>query len=122
MKKAKKCVYLLEDNDDIREMISFLLTEENYEVHGYPTVKSFNDEMKTGKPDMIVLDVMLADGNGIDVCDSLKSNKRTKQIPILMMSAHAQLLNIKEKCDAEDFISKPFDIYDFVKKVDHYLN
>ena len=122
MKAIKKCIYILEDNDDIRELIAYLLTEENYEVHGYQTIKSFQTEMRSGCPDMIVLDVMLGDGNGLDVCDELKANKRTHDIPILMMSAHAYLRDIKEKCKAEDFISKPFDIHDFVRKIDHYLH
>ena len=121
MVKNKKCIYLLEDNDDIREMILYLLTEENYEVHGYPSVKSFNEVMKNGKPDMIVLDVMLGDGNGIDVCDQLKSNEDTNHIPILMMSANMPTFYIKEKCEAEEFISKPFDIDDFVGRIHHYL-
>lgn len=118
----KKCVYILEDNDDIRELISYLLTEENYDVKGYPTVESFKQKMLSAHPDMIILDVMLTDGNGIDVCDELKANKRTNDIPILMMSAHSYVQEIKQKCDAEDFISKPFDIDDLVSRVDRYLH
>ncbi|RZL49268.1 MAG: response regulator [Pedobacter sp.] len=122
MKKTRKLIYLLEDNDDIREIIAFLLTEQNYDVCAYPTVKSFNEDIVLGKPDMFVLDVMLTDGNGIDVCDSLKSNQKTHHIPILMMSANTQMFTVKEKCDAEDFISKPFDIDDFVKRIHHYMD
>jgi DNA-binding response OmpR family regulator len=122
MKAKRKCIYILEDNDDIRELISFLLIEEDYDVHGYPTVKSFQKEMIQGRPDMIILDVMLTDGNGIDVCDKLKSNEQTQDIPVLMMSAHTYLKDIKKNCSAEDFISKPFDISDFVNRVDHYLH
>lgn len=122
MEAIKKCVYILEDNDDIREMIAYLLTEENYEVHGYPTVKSFKNELSFTHPDMIILDVMLTDGNGLEVCDELKANNRTNDIPILMMSAHAFLKDVKSKCGAEDFISKPFDINDFVSRIDHYLH
>ena len=122
MVKSKKCIYLLEDNDDIREMILFLLEEEEYEVFACPTVKSFNEKMRHGKPDMFVLDVMLTDGNGIQVCESLKSNQKTNHIPILMMSANAQQSNVKRSCSAEDFISKPFDIDDFVKRIDHYMH
>ena len=122
MGKSKKCIYLLEDNDDIREMILFLLEEEEYEVFACPTVKSFNEKMQNGKPDMFVLDVMLTDGNGIQVCESLKSNKKTNHIPVLMMSANAQQSNVIKSCNAEDFISKPFDIDDFVKRIDHYMH
>jgi DNA-binding response OmpR family regulator len=122
MKDKKKCICILEDNDDIRELISFLLTEENYEVRSYASVKSFEKEIILGRPDMIILDVMLGDGNGIDVCDGLKASKDTHHIPILMMSAHAHFNDIKCICNAEEFIAKPFDINEFVSKVDHYLH
>jgi DNA-binding response OmpR family regulator len=55
---------------------------------GYPTITSFKNEMAFAHPDMIVLDVMLTDGNGLDVCEEMKADKRTNDIPILMMSAH----------------------------------
>jgi DNA-binding response OmpR family regulator len=117
----KKCIYILEDNDDIRELISFLLIEEDYEVMGYPTVKSFKQKMLSNQPDMIILDVMLPDGNGLVVCDELKSDQKTSSIPILIMSANSQAQEVKESCSAEDFISKPFDIDDLVKRVGRYL-
>ena len=121
MGTTRKTIFILEDNDDIRELISILLMEEDYEVKGYPTVKSFTQVMQFAHPDMIVLDVMLGDGNGIKVCDDLKNNLRTQDIPILMMSANTDYRCIKNNCSAEDFISKPFDINDFVNKVDHHL-
>lgn len=121
MKDIKKCIYLLEDNDDIREMLQFLLADD-YDVFGYESIKSFSEVMKHGKPDMIILDVMLGDGNGFDVCNRLKQNSLTNHIPILMMSANAQFFGTKEKCNAEDFINKPFDIDDFVSRINKYIN
>lgn len=122
MKAGKKSVYILEDNDDIRELVSYLLTEENYDVKGYPTVDSFKKEMTSAHPDMIILDVMLTDGNGFDVCEDIKGNKRTQDIPILMMSAHAYITDVRKQCNAEEFISKPFDIDDFVSRIDRYVH
>ena len=121
MEGTKKSIYILEDNDDIRELIGFLLTTENYEVHGYPTVKSFKDEMHMGRPDLVILDVMLTDGNGLDVCDELKKNHETHDIPVLMMSAHARFNEVAKVCEAQAFIEKPFDIDDLVSKVGRYI-
>lgn len=121
MGKPKKCIYLLEDNDDIREMLQFLL-QDDYDVFGYESIKSFSKVMEYGRPDMIILDVMLGDGNGFDVCNSLKKNSSTNHIPILMMSANAQFFTKKDKCKAEDFINKPFDIDDFVRRVNRFIN
>ena len=122
MATGKKCIYLLEDNDDIRELIIFFLAEENYEVYGYSTIKTFNQVMKNGKPDMIVLDIMLTDGNGIDVYKSLKSDHKTNHIPILMMSANAHFYADKITSNAISFINKPFDIDDFVRRVNRFIN
>lgn len=116
----KKCIYVLEDNAAIREMIEFLLIEEDYNVKTCPNISEFWNQMGKHKPDMVVLDVMLPDGNGIDICSELKHNLKTYDIPVLMMSAGNQLSKVKSKCDAEDFINKPFDLNDFVHRVERY--
>jgi DNA-binding response OmpR family regulator len=116
----EKCIYVVEDNANIREIIEFVLIEEEYHVKAYPNVASFWKEMNIQTPDLIVLDIMLPDGNGLDICAKLKSDAKTNDIPIMMMSANNYLSNIKSKCAAEDFINKPFDINDFVTRVEHY--
>jgi CheY-like chemotaxis protein len=118
----KKNVYVVEDNDDIREMIEFLLNDENYEVHGYATAEAFRNKLNMAEqqPDLIVLDVMLPDGNGLEICDQLKADHVTANIPVLLMSAHANFKSLRPG-QAEDFISKPFDIYDFISRIDRYI-
>lgn len=117
----KKIVYVVEDNDDIREMIEYLLSSEKYDVYGYATAFAFKEQLKVSNPDIIVLDIMLPDGNGFEICDQLKSSEVTKDIPILLMSAHANISDIKQVSQAEDFISKPFDIDDFISRIDRYI-
>jgi len=116
----KKCIYVVEDNPNIREIIEFLLTEELYEVKGFKDTKAFWQQMQKQKPDMIILDIMLPDGNGIDICTELKHNIRTYAIPVMMMSANNHLAHLKSKCTAEDFINKPFDLNDFAERVGKY--
>ncbi len=116
----EKCIYVVEDNANIREIIEFLLAEELYKVKAYPNEATFWLEMNKHTPDLIVLDVMLPDGNGLDICAKLKSNAKTYDIPVLMMSANNYLSSIKNKCKAEDFINKPFDLNDFVNRVEHF--
>lgn len=118
----KKCIYIVEDNEDIREILEYLLTEEDYKVKSYPNVKEFWAQMKKHLPDMVVLDIMLPDGNGMDVCEKMKKESKTYAIPVMMMSANYQFMNLKEKCGAEEFISKPFDINNFVNRVKRYLD
>ena len=107
----------MEDNASIRELIAFLLTEEAYQVKTYSNLTSFWEDLSVEKPDLIVLDVMLPDGNGIEVCSKLKSDRKTYQIPVMMMSANNQLHLLKNKCPAQEFINKPFDLNDFAKRV-----
>jgi DNA-binding response OmpR family regulator len=116
----EKCIYVVEDNANIREIIEFLLIEEQYQVKAYPTVAKFWAEMSQKKPDLIVLDVMLPDGNGLEICEKLKSNAKTHHIPVMMMSANNYLSQVKGKCAAQDFINKPFDLNDFVHRVERY--
>ncbi|MDQ7947411.1 MAG: response regulator [Pedobacter sp.] len=117
----EKCIYVVEDNAQLREIIEFLLVEESYQVKAYPNVASFWKEMHRHIPDLIVLDVMLPDGNGMDICAKLKRDAKTHDIPVMMMSANNYLRTIKSKCPAEDFINKPFDINDFVNRVEQYV-
>lgn len=116
--EERKRVCILEDNDDIREIIEFLLESENYEVFTYPTVSAFLKEAIGHKPHVCVLDVMLPDGNGIEVCKGIKNNLATCSIPVVIMSANYSGDDVRQSCMAQDFIRKPFDIGDFVKRVD----
>jgi DNA-binding response OmpR family regulator len=117
----KKCIYVVEDNISISEIIEFLLVEEMYDVITCPNTREFWLQMNRHLPDMVVLDVMLPDGNGIDVCSQLKASARTHQIPVMMMSAGNNLHKVKSKCAAEDFINKPFDLNDFADRIEKYV-
>lgn len=117
MNSAPKLIYILEDNDDIREILEILLTADQYDVVGFPDVSSFYKGLLNQMPDTFILDVMLPDGNGIDVCCSLKADVRTGNIPVIMMSANYTSEQMSDLCNAEDFISKPFDISDFSRRI-----
>jgi len=112
-----KRICVLEDDDDIREIINVLLKEEKYQVSGFASVSDFIRGGKGGGPDLFLLDVMLPDGNGVDVCSMLKSDNLTQNIPVLMMSANSSELEVANSCKAHGFVAKPFDIYDLISKV-----
>ena len=116
----KKRVFVLEDNPELRELFIILLEEESYQVDAFPNVKIFNEIVQSDLPDVFLLDIRLPDGNGVEICQELKNSLRTKHIPVIMMSAHANLAEIKQECEAEAFIQKPFDINDFIYKVQQY--
>jgi len=116
-----KKICLLEDDQGIKEIIELILMEEDYDVHGFSNVKEFMAFEGKAAQDLYLLDVKLPDGNGIEVCEMLKSSADTKNIPIMMMSAHAALSEMKKQCGAEDFIAKPFDIFDLLHRVKQFV-
>ena len=116
----KKIVYLLEDDEGIREMLEFLLSSLKLNVVACATVKVFKEKMKLALPDLIILDIMLPDGNGETVGRELSMQPETCGIPILFMSANVKF-TLPEQLAAYDFIPKPFDISSFQNKIHNLL-
>src|SRR5690554_4918918 len=115
-----KEIYIVEDDRDIRELIEYLLESREYKVDAFPTAEEFWKTLLTRKPDLILLDIMLPDGNGIEMCRELRNSPETMKIPVLLMSAHADAANLSGSC-ADEFIPKPFDIYDLVSRINKHL-
>ena len=115
--KNKK-IYILEDDEDIRELIHYLLENEGYLVSSFASVESFTAQIATSRPDLVVLDIWLPDGDGRTVCRSLRKNKDMAGLPIVMMTASSLIGMVN---GASDFISKPFDVNDFVLRIQRLL-
>lgn len=111
-----KTIVVLEDDEGIRDVIEILLLSEGYDVYVFSDIRSFLVN-KPSTADLFLLDVMLPDGNGITVCNDLKKAFGTNTIPVLMMSAHADFSAFSLNCNANGFISKPFDINHFLDLV-----
>lgn len=111
-----KLIYILEDNTDISEILELILMD-TFEVHSFPNIASFMVGQSEQLPDLFILDVMLPDGNGIDVCCRIRAEMATRHIPVVMMSANYSKSQMADLCQANDFISKPFDINDFYERV-----
>jgi DNA-binding response OmpR family regulator len=111
---AKK-IYVLEDDAAIREVIELILSLELYEVESFSSVTEFWSA-DHHQVDLYLLDVNLTDGNGLNVCRELKVIQG-RGTPLLMMSAHADLTNVRQEYAAEDFLTKPFDISVLLDKV-----
>lgn len=118
-----KKIYLVEDDYNLRELIAYLLTAKNYEVEAFPNATSFKEKI-TGldiHPDLILMDIMLPDGSGVELCRDIKDNEKTNSIPVILMSAHADP-SITQNSGATDFIAKPFDVDQFYSQLNKYLN
>lgn len=113
----EKHVLIVEDDTAILEMIEYLLSASGLKVRGVTTVQHFWQTMQAYIPDVIILDIMLPDGNGADLCTQLKLSDDTKHIPIVLMSANLNRRELESRNCAQDYISKPFDVNNFVALV-----
>jgi len=118
----KKRIHVLEDDQDIRYIIEFLLKDEGYELQLSSTFAELKSKLNDALPDLFIIDVMLPDGNGIEICDDLKTDMFTKHIPVIVMSANPGSKEKSVTACADDYISKPFDLDYVVKRIEKLLN
>jgi DNA-binding response OmpR family regulator len=116
-----KLIHVVEDDDDIRFIVEYILTESGYKVESSSNASAFYKSLEHTTPDLILLDVMLPDGNGIDICRDLKEKESTRDIKIIVMSAHAAEKAVLEEACSDDFISKPFDLDDLLRHVKRFV-
>jgi two-component system phosphate regulon response regulator PhoB len=116
-----KRIHVLEDDEDIRYIIEFLLKDEGYELQLSSSFTELKSKLKDSVPDLFILDVMLPDGDGSEICSDLKGDIFTKHIPIIVMSANDQNKQKSLDAGADDYISKPFDIDYIVKRIDKLI-
>lgn len=109
-------IFILEDDTDIGYILNFHLTEEGYKIKLFNNVTEIADALKNGLPDLFLLDVMLPDGNGIDICNQIKKNSTSAEVPVLMMSANVDPLKLRS-CACDAFIKKPFDLLDLSHQI-----
>lgn len=116
-----KRVLIVDDNSDILWVVETILKRYGFEV--YSTLKGEEVMAKTIKygPQLILLDVFLSGIDGIEVCNTLKSTPETKDIPVIMFSAHTNSHDIMKFCKADDFVAKPFDSNELVKKINYQI-
>ncbi len=105
-----KKILIVEDEKDIHELIVYNLKQEGYELLSAFTGDEGLEKAISTKPDLILLDIMLPIMNGLDVCRELKANDKTTHIPIVMLSAKNEDVDIITGLElgADDYITKPF--------------
>lgn len=114
-------VLIVDDNNDILWVVEIILKRYGFNVMTTLRGEEVLAKTKMFSPQLILLDVFLSGIDGIDVCNTLRSTPETKDIPVIMISAHTNFKDIKKFCKADDFIAKPFDANELVKKINHYI-
>jgi len=114
-----KQILVVEDDKDIRDLLGYILTDDRYTLILCANVKEFRIELNKKRPDVVLLDVLLPDGNGVDLCKELKTHDHMRAIPVILMSANKNADDARECGDL--FIPKPFNIDHLKSKVESYL-
>ncbi len=117
----EKNIYLLEDDPDTRSLVTQILERDGYKVSPFEKVMDFNLQLERRLPDLLILDVSLPDGNGIDVTKKLKEKRAAFALPVLVMSADQINQEKALVSGAQRFMLKPFNIKDFLKSVNALL-
>jgi len=112
-------ILIVEDETDISELVEYHFKQSGLPVTSVPDGSSALQEVKRKRPALIILDLMLPDMDGKDICRALKSNPLTRSIPILMLTAKAEELDrvVGFELGAEDYVTKPFSPRELVLRV-----
>lgn len=114
-----KWIYYVEDNTSIRELVLYALKTAEFQVMGFENAASFYKRMKEQQPDLILLDIMLPDEDGVSILKKLKSRPDTENIPVIMMTAKSSEYDKVLGLDsgADDYITKPFGVMELISRV-----
>lgn len=112
-------IYLLEDDDNIRNFVIYALNNSGLDAKGFDLPSAFWRGMKEVKPDMAILDIMLPEEDGISVMKKLRENPETKDMPIMMLTAKSTEYDKVLGLDggADDYVTKPFGTMEFIARV-----
>lgn len=116
-----KKVLVVDDNKDIVWVVETILKRYGFDVISTMRGEEVISKAKKFNPQIILLDVFLSGIDGIEICNSLKTLPETRDIPIIMFSAHTNRQDVMKFCGADDFLSKPFDANELVKKINKQI-
>lgn len=112
-------IYLVEDDDNIRKLVSYALSKEGFEVRGYAAPKEFWKGLGSELPELILLDIMLPEEDGLSILEKLKKRVQTEHIPVIMLTAKGSEFDKVTGLDmgADDYVVKPFGTMELISRV-----
>ncbi|MES2109308.1 MAG: response regulator [Bacteroidota bacterium] len=114
-------ILAVDDDKDILDVIQYILEDSGYEVEALSDGSLLFDKIKANTPDLILLDIMLGNLDGRDLCRAVKNSAETRDIPVVMISASHAASSIDQKGAPDAFIAKPFDIDDLLGVIEGHL-
>ncbi|MBS1529772.1 MAG: response regulator [Bacteroidetes bacterium] len=117
-----KKVLIIEDEQDIVDIATMILEDEGYEVASHCAFNGFEKKVNDADADVVLLDLNLDGYHGKDICKYIKNNDQLKGTSVILMSANLDIEAIKEEAGADGYITKPFDLADFINIVKAFIN
>jgi len=112
-------VLIIEDEPDIRKTIDYNLTKESFTVVQAGSIEEGEKALASNQIDVIILDLMLPDGSGLTLCRDIKSDDKTKHIPIIILTAKTEEVDrvVGFELGADDYVTKPFSVRELILRV-----
>ena len=112
-------IYLVEDDESIIELLVYTLNGQGLVAEGFAYPSDFWHAMEKKIPDLVLLDIMLPEEDGLEILQKLRKKKETKNIPIAMLTAKGSEYDVVKGLDggADDYIPKPFRMMELVSRV-----
>lgn len=114
-------ILVVDDNKEICQLIESILSSEGYDVASCYNPLEFKGMIKNIKPQLIITDLLMSGYSGQTLSTDIKANPETAHIKIMMISAHPDAIHVGIKAKVDDFLTKPFEIDDLVKKVKNLM-
>ncbi len=112
-------IYIVEDDKNISEIEAFALKNSGHTVMEFDCAKSFYKKLVEKNPDVILLDIMLPDEDGLEILKKIRSVPETKKIPVIMVTAKTTEIDKVKGLDmgADDYLTKPFGVMELISRV-----
>ena len=112
-------IYLLEDDDNIRKLVCYALSKERFEVQGFSSPKEFWQGIHAELPELVLLDIMLPEEDGLSILNKLRNDAETELTPVIMLTAKGSEFDKVTGLDmgADDYVAKPFGTMELISRV-----
>lgn len=117
---AKKRILIVEDDAFIVEALTMILDEQGYDITSSGDGDIFNKAL-CNRPDLILLDIRLSGKDRRDLCVLIKAHPDLKHVPVILLSGNREIKKIHLECGSNDYIVKPFELDDLLKKVSLFM-
>ncbi len=112
-------IYLLEDDDSIRKLVIYGLESQGFETAGFSLPSAFWRAMEKAQPELVLLDIMLPEEDGLQILKKLRAAPETRRLPIILLTAknaeYDRVIGLDN--GADDFISKPFSMLELIARI-----